>query len=78
MVKNGCTWRSLPEKYGKWHTAYMRFNRWTNKGIIQRINEQLQGMQIIDNRTNLLCIDSTFVKVHPDGTGALKKTANRA
>jgi hypothetical protein len=78
IVRNGCTWRALPEKYGKWHTIYMRFNRWAKKGIIERIFEELQNMNIIDNRTDLLCIDSTFIKVHPDGTGALKKTADKA
>ncbi len=28
---------------------------------------------IIDNRTDLLCIDNTFIKVHSDAIGALKK-----
>ena len=78
MVKNGCTWRALPEKYGKWHTIYMRFSRWTKNGTLERIAQELQKNNVIDNRTDLLCIDSTFIKVHPDGTGALKKTADRA
>ena len=47
-------------------------------GTILRIFEQLQDMNIIDNRTDVLCIDSTYVKVHPDGTGALKKVENKA
>ena len=24
MLENGCKWRALPEKCGKWHTVYMR------------------------------------------------------
>ena len=47
-------------------------------GTIQRIFEQLQEMNIIDNKTDVLCVDSTYVKVHPDGTGALKKEENKA
>ena len=78
IIENGCKWRALPEKYGKWHTIYMRFNRWAKNGTIQRIFEQLQEMNIIDNRTDVLCIDSTYIKVHPDGTGALKKVGNKA
>ena len=78
IIENGCKWRALPEKYGKWHTIYMRFNRWAKNGTIKRIFEQLQSMNIIDNRTEVLCIDSTYIKVHPDGRGALKKVDNKA
>lgn len=63
IVKNGCVWRALPEKYGKWHTIYMKFNRWSKNGTIQRIAEESQNKNIIDNRTDLLCIDSTFIKL---------------
>jgi len=24
VASNGCKWRSLPERYGRWHTVYMR------------------------------------------------------
>ena len=47
-------------------------------GTIQRIFEQLQKMNIIDNRTDVLYIDSTYIKVHPDAAGALKKVVNKA
>ena len=56
----------------------MRFNRWAKNGTIQRIFEQLQKMNIIDNRTDVLCIDSTYIKVHPDTARALKKVENKA
>ena len=72
MLENGCKWRALPEKYGKWHTVYMRFNRWSKKGIIKQIFLKLQEEKIIKIDTDILCIDSTSIKVHPDGTGALK------
>ena len=72
MLENGCKWRALPEKYGKWHTVYMRFNRWSKKGIIEQIFLKLQEEKIIKIDTDIFCIDSTSIKVHPDGTGALK------
>ena len=72
MLENGCKWRALPEKYGKWHTVYMRFNRWSKKGIIEQIFLKLQEEKMIKIDTDILCIDSTSIKVHPDGTGALK------
>ena len=46
---------------------------WAKNGTIQRILEQLQKMNIIDNKTDVLCIDSTYIKIHPDAVGALKK-----
>ena len=78
MIENGCKWRALPKKYGKWHTIYMRFNRWSKNGTIQRIFEEMQKLNIIDVRTDTLCIDSTSIKVHPDAAGALKSSGEQS
>ena len=78
MIENGCKWRALPEKYGKWHTIYMRFSRWSKKGIINQIFEKLQEMNIIDNRTEVYCLDSTSIKVHPDATGVRKESGQQS
>ena len=78
ILENGCKWRALPEKYGKWHTVYMRFNRWSKKGIIEQIFLKLQEEKIIKIDTDILCIDSTSIKVHPDGTGALKTNGKQS
>ena len=72
MIENGCKWRALPKRYGKWHTIYMRFNRWSKNGTIQKVFEKMQKMNLIDIRTDVLCIDSTSIKVHPDASGARK------
>lgn len=76
VAENGCKWRALPEQFGKWHTVYMRMNRWCKNGVLQRLFEALQQEGVIQVRTEALCLDSTTVKVHPDGTGALKQTAS--
>ena len=78
IIENGCKWRALPKKYGKWHTIYMRFSRWSQNGTIQRIFEALQEMNIIDNRTDVLCLDSTGIKVHPDAAGAGKANGEQS
>ena len=36
IIENGCKWRALPKKYGKWHTVYMKFNRWPKNGTIAK------------------------------------------
>ena len=64
MIENGCKWRALPKKYGKWHTIY--------------IFEEMQKLDIIDVRTDTLCIDSTSIKVHPDAAGARKSNGEQS
>ena len=75
VAENGCKWRALPERYGKWHTVYERMNRWSKNGVLQRVFEGLQAEGIIRIKMENVCLDSTAVKVHPDGTGALKQVA---
>ena len=77
VAENGCKWRALPKSYGNWHTIYMRMNRWSKNGVLERIFTALQTEGIIQINVEIVCLDSTSVKVHPDGTGALKKEASR-
>lgn len=48
-------------------------NRWSKNGVLDRIFERLQQEQILRLKIEAVSLDSTIVKVHPDGTGALKK-----
>jgi transposase len=77
VAEHGCKWRGLPTPFGNWHTIYTRMNRWSKSGVLDRVFEKLQREQIVRIRIEALSLDSTSVKVHPDGTGALKKTARR-
>src|ERR1700731_2697612 len=77
VAEQGCKWRGLPKRFGRWHTIYMRMNRWAKNGVMDRVFEQLQLEQIVRIKIEAFSIDSTSVKVHPDGTGALKKTDHR-
>ncbi len=49
-------------------------NRWAKNGVLERVFSELQAQQEIQIKIDGLSLDSTAVKVHPDGTGALKKT----
>ena len=73
IAEHGCKWRGLPERFGNWHTVYMRMNRWSKNGALDRVFEHLQREGILRVKFELASLDSTIVKVHPDGTGALKK-----
>ena len=72
VAEHGCKWRGLPPRFGRWHTIYTRMNRWSRNGVLDRVFTELQRAQIIRVRIEAVSLDSTIVKVHPDGTGALK------
>ena len=77
VLEQGCKWRGLPQRFGNWHTIYTRMSRWSRAGVIERVFERLQREQIIRIKIEAVCLDSTIIKVHPDGTGALKKTGRK-
>jgi transposase len=77
VAEHGCKWRGLPSRFGNWHTVYVRMNRWSKAGVLDRLFERLQAEQIVRIKVEAVSLDSTIVKVHPDGTGALKKTGRR-
>ena len=67
----GIPWRDLPPRFGDWHRIYVRFNRWSKKGIWQQLFEQLSS----DPNNEYALLDSTVVRAHRNASGALKKGA---
>lgn len=78
VAENGCKWRELPQTYGNWHAICIRMNRWSKNGVLDRVFAALQVEGIIRIDVSVVRLDSTSVKVHPDGTGALKKRGKQA
>ncbi len=74
VAEHGSKWRGLPKHFGNWHSIYVRMNRWARSGVMDRVFERLQLELIVRIKIESFSLDSTIVKVHPDGTGALKKT----
>lgn len=72
IAENGCKWRALPAEYGKWNSVYQRFKRWCENGVIQRVFNAMQQEKIIAVKVEVLALDSTSCKLHPDAHGALK------
>jgi transposase len=77
VAENGGKWRGLPERFGNWHTIYTRLRRWAEAGVLDRLFQALQEHRLIRIRVECVGLDSTSVKVHPDGTGARKKIARK-
>jgi transposase len=64
--RTGAPWRGLPADYGDWKHTNRRFCRWRDKGLWQRLAAEMLG----EVDTEWLMLDSSCVKVHPDGCGA--------
>jgi transposase len=69
IARTGAPWPDLPERFGKYDTAYQRFNRWAKSGVLARVMAALGG----DADLESLLIDSTVVRAHQHAAGAVKK-----
>uniref|UniRef100_UPI003B434B95 transposase n=1 Tax=Candidatus Electronema sp. JC TaxID=3401570 RepID=UPI003B434B95 len=69
ILENWCKWRNIPSNFGNWQSIYTRMSRWSKNGVLDRIFARLQQEQMLHVSTDALSIDSTVIKVHPDGTG---------
>ena len=67
IAKTGVPWRDLPEHFGNWNSVWRRFDRWSRKGVWERIFEELQ-----DPDLEWLLLDSTVIRAHQHAAGAKK------
>lgn len=65
IAKTGAPWRDLPPRFGRWNSVFQRFNRWSKKGVWQRVAEALSD----DVDLEWLMIDSTVVRAHQHAAG---------
>jgi len=75
VAEQGCKWRGLPKRFGRWHTIYTRMKHWVQEWRSRSgVPEVAIGADGAD-QDRAFALDGTSIKVHPGGTGALKKTA---
>lgn len=77
VAEVGCHWRSLPKRFGNWHTIYTRMNRWSKRGVLDRVFVQLQHERIVRVRIEAAVLDGTNRKMRPDEPQALKQAARK-
>ena len=70
IARTGAPWRDLPPEFGSWNSVYVRFARWSNKGVWQRVFSELAK----DSDLQAVFLDSTIVRAHQHAAGARKKT----
>ena len=72
IARTGSPWRDLPDRFGKWNTAWRRFRRWAEAGVWGKVLEHVR-----DPDVSTLVLDSTVVRAHPAAAGASKKRGSR-
>nr|WP_237469168.1 IS5 family transposase [Gluconobacter sphaericus] len=68
VLRVGCPWRDMHERYGKWNSVYVRFRRWAEQGVWDALLQTLVDLGLTNNWQHML--DSTVVRAHSQATGA--------
>ena len=79
IARTGSPWRDLPDVFGNSNSVFVRFNRWSQGGVWQRIFAALAD----DPDFEYLIVDSTIVRVHQHAAGGkggfkIRRSAARA
>ena len=76
IIRNGLRWCDAPPAYGPHKTLYNRFVRWSEKGIFERIFEELA--KPAGPEAEVLMIDATHLKAHRTASSLKKGAPSRA
>ncbi|OUI85205.1 transposase [Acetobacter tropicalis] len=68
VLRVGCPWRDMHERYGKWNSVYVWFRRWAEQGVWDALLETLVELGLTDDWQHM--IDSTVVRAHSQAAGA--------
>ena len=68
ILRTGCPWRDMHERYGKWNSVYVRFRRWAKQGVWNALLQTLVDLGLTDDWRHM--IDSTTVRCHWQAAGA--------
>ena len=69
IMRTGCPWADLPERFGKANSICKRFRRLAQKGVWKRAFDALQAPDL-----DWVMLDSTVVRAHQHSAGQKKVT----
>lgn len=49
VLRAGCTWRDMEDRYGKWNSIYVRFRRWGEQGVWDGLLPTLVTLSLTDD-----------------------------
>ena len=75
VAEHGCKWGVCLRGSGSGRLCTLRVRRWCRKGVLDGIPQALHDKEIIRVSMEVVSLDSTIVKVHPDDTGALRSSS---
>jgi transposase len=67
VLRVGCPWRDMHERYGLWNSVYVRFRRWAEQGVWDALLATLVELGLTDDWQHI--IDSTTVRGHVSAVG---------
>nr|WP_244617257.1 transposase [Pleomorphomonas diazotrophica] len=62
VLRVGCPWRDMHERYDKWNSVYVRFRRWAEQGVWGALLDTLVELGLTDDWQHV--INSTTVRGH--------------
>jgi putative transposase len=79
IVRTGAPWRDLPAELGNWNSVWRRFDRWSARGVWQRLFAAVAE----DPDFEYVVLDATIVRAHQHSAGGkgglrLRPSAARA
>lgn len=67
VLRTGAPWRDRPKRYGNWNSVFVRFTRWSKRGVWDAVFETLASLGPPANEEH--AIDSTIVRAHQHAAG---------
>ena len=73
VKRTGSPWRDMPERYGPFKTAHLRFTRWAADGTWAMLKGQVIALAELDDGIEWDAqADATIVRAHQHAAGAAK------
>jgi putative transposase len=66
FLRTGAPWRDLPRAFGNWNSVFVRFNRWSRKGVWENLFKVLSE----DPDFEHVMIDAPIIRAHQHAAGA--------
>ena len=74
IARTGAPWRDMPKEFGHWNRIYVRYDRWSKKGVWTLVFKAIASDPDLEN----LMIDGSVVRVHQHGASKkMKEKSNR-